>query len=78
MTKEQELLYKIVETWGNAAISFPEREQWLKDYAMRQAIAFAIHYCEGKITWINTTPPENDRMEERYKHFIESQQTNNQ
>jgi hypothetical protein len=35
LTPERELIYRIVEQWGNA-VEMPNMEQWLKDYAAAQ------------------------------------------
>jgi hypothetical protein len=84
MTKEEEIIYTIVEQWGNAAHSMDEKIKLLKDYAQEKAVAFAIDYTTRKMHWMKELKmapnPEDvaaDRMEERYNHFIEDQNVKN-
>lgn len=50
MTKERELLFTIVEQWGNAVF---DKEQLLKNYAKEQAIAFGV--------WLNAKDFQSTR-----------------
>lgn len=38
LSAERDLIYRIVEQWGNA-VEMPNMEQWLKDYALRRGCA---------------------------------------
>lgn len=80
--KERELLCKIVETWGNGAINFSEREQWLKDYAKQNAIAFmnwslqndCSYIVSDEDQWTNILNTDDIiTTEQLYDKFIEQQ-----
>jgi hypothetical protein len=58
LSPERDLVYRIVEQWGNA-IEMPNMGQWLKDYAAKQRPAGSAVWVKastrlpsaGKITW---------------------------
>lgn len=57
------------------AMSIDDSHKAMDEWAKQQAIAFAIHYATTAIGWGHTKADDvkNDRMEERYTHFIENQ-----
>jgi hypothetical protein len=52
-------------------------EDAMDEYAKEIAIAFAIEYAKGVLTWDNCKNPEDvadDRMDVRYRMFLAEQQ----
>lgn len=45
ISKEQQLIDRIVSNWGNA-IAMPQMETWLKEYAKEKGLAFSEWNCK--------------------------------
>lgn len=84
MTKEEQLIYTIVEQWGNLMHPFSKKEQLLKEYAKQQAIAFSVFRDEYKKEELRSVKAEEKRLggmitwiqtsdERIYEEFIEQQ-----
>ncbi len=55
LSPERDLIYRIVEQWGNA-VEMPNMEQWLKDYAVSKQPASGPRWvkCADRLPGINT------------------------
>lgn len=71
MTKEEILDNNLLNNGGLRRRIFSAMDE----YAKQQAIAFAVQYAKGALTWgyIKPEDVEHDRMEDRYNQFIEQQ-----
>ncbi len=46
LTAEENLIYSIIESWGNAACGIQVMEKWIKQYAQQQSKELAIAYAQ--------------------------------